>query len=84
MESKVFKNYVMFAHEYEPEKLKDELGDDFQGCLLPDSSIEFILNRYAVSCNGPVTGGLAFCCCQARVFEHGDVVFAVRGMVVCR
>ncbi len=39
----------MFAPEYEPEKLKDELGDDFQGCLLPDSSIEFILNRYAVS-----------------------------------
>jgi hypothetical protein len=33
----------MFAPEYEPEKLEDELGEDFQGCLLPDISIEFIL-----------------------------------------
>ena len=29
-ESVIFKNYVTFAPEYEPEKLKDELGEDFQ------------------------------------------------------
>ena len=40
---------VWFAPGYEPERLKDEFGEDFQGCLLPDSSIEFMLNRYAVS-----------------------------------
>ena len=26
----------MFALEYEPEKFKDDFGEDFQGCLLPN------------------------------------------------
>ncbi len=40
----VFKNYVMLAPQYEPEKLKDELTKGFQGCLLPNIPIEFIPN----------------------------------------
>jgi len=43
-QSKVFENYVKFVPEYAPEKLIDELGKDFQGCVLPDISIEFILD----------------------------------------
>jgi hypothetical protein len=40
---------VMSVFEYEPEKLKDDLGKDFQGCLLPEISIESRLNRYSGS-----------------------------------
>ncbi len=47
--SKVFKNYALFAPEYEPEKLKNELSKDFQDCFLPNIPIELILNRYSGS-----------------------------------
>jgi len=40
-----FKNYVVFAPKYELEKLKDELGEDSQCCLLVDISIELVHNR---------------------------------------
>jgi len=30
----IFENYVKFVPEYAPEKLIDELGKDFQGCVL--------------------------------------------------
>ena len=53
-ESEIFKNDVLFSPEYELEALKDELGEDFQGCLLPDVSIEFILNRYSGSLHKPL------------------------------
>ncbi len=49
VESKVFKNYVLFALRYEPYKLKDHLGKDFQGCFLPNFPIELTLNRYSGS-----------------------------------
>jgi len=29
-ESKIFKNYVLFTPEHEPEQLKDEFSKDFQ------------------------------------------------------
>ena len=40
VERKVYWIYVMFAPEYEPAKLRDELDDDFECCLLPHISIE--------------------------------------------
>ncbi len=42
-ESKVFKNYIMFALKYELWTLKDKLGKDFQCCLPPNIPIEFYL-----------------------------------------
>jgi len=42
-------NYTLFAPEYEPYKLKNELGKDFQDCFLPNIPIELILNRYSGS-----------------------------------
>ena len=48
-ERKVFKDQVSFALEYESEQSKDELGKDFQGCFLPNITIELILNRYSGS-----------------------------------
>jgi len=44
----------MFAPEYEPEKLKDELGEDFQGCFLMGISIVFVLNQYSGSLHKPL------------------------------
>ncbi len=48
-ERKVFKDQVSFALEYESEQSQDELGKDFQGCFLPNITIELILNRYSGS-----------------------------------
>ena len=44
----------MFAPEDEPEELKDEFGEDFQGCLLPNIPIESFHNRYPESLHRPL------------------------------
>jgi hypothetical protein len=46
-ESKVFKNYILFASEYKPWKLKDELGKYFHDCFFPKIPIESILIYYS-------------------------------------
>jgi hypothetical protein len=53
-ENKVYRNYVMFAPEYEPETLKDELDDDFQCCVPPNISIELTHDRYSGSLHKPL------------------------------